>query len=197
MYEEVASLDAMLQKLESAKATYVANLEEAHDVVVHSLKTTHDDEVVEQESSHYSPGRINAQSKREDILQTERDPLDCEIFYTNHDLKEFLGTQLLYERLGPNPTGKGFTYVCNGRIMDAIPLEESVLKLLQPLPSLVFDSDDGKLHHTRVHNPGWASKDRVITFNAVWLPSLMAIILGLGTCTTTLCQKMILRTFGK
>ena len=172
MNEDTASIDALLQKLESAKATYVTNLNEAHDAVNASLKTTQNDETVEHGSSQVSPGRINAKTKREDILQTERDPLTCEKLYTDHDLKEFLGAQLLYERLRPNATGKGFTYVCSGRIMDSLQLEESILKLLQSLSSPTFDADDGKLHNTRVNGPGWAYKSRVASFNAVWFTFL-------------------------
>ncbi|MCJ1383890.1 hypothetical protein MMC17_007004 [Xylographa soralifera] len=175
MKEESALVDALLQKLESAKATYVTNLNEAHDAVVASLKTTQNDEDVVQESSQDSLGRTNAKTKREDILQTERDPLDCETFYADHDLKEFLGdldAQLLYERLEPDSTGGGFIYVCNGRIMDGPPLKENILKLLQPLPSLEFDADDGKLHNTRANDPGWVYNDHQASFNAIWFTFL-------------------------
>ncbi|MCJ1286591.1 hypothetical protein MMC26_005937 [Xylographa opegraphella] len=175
MTGDTVPLGALLQKLEASKAIYVANLNAAHDAVVASLKGNQNDDGVEEETSNDSPGRMNPKTKREDILQTERDPLDCEPFYTDHDLQEFLGdldAQLLYQRLGPKSTGKGFTYVCNGRIMEPVPLKESLLKLLEPLPSLESDVDSGTLRQTRVNNPGWAYKDLVSSFNAVWFTFL-------------------------
>ncbi|MCJ1395486.1 hypothetical protein MMC18_008372 [Xylographa bjoerkii] len=170
MDADAASVGALLQKLESAKVTYFTSLNEAHDAAVASLKTTQNDEGVEDESSEDPPGRLHVEDSRVDILQTERDPLACETYYADQDLKEFLGdldAQLQYERLGPASTGRGFVCVYNGRIMDAVPLKESILELLQPLQSLPLDADDRKLHLTRVNNRGYASKDRILSYNAV------------------------------
>ena len=168
-------MGALLQKLESAKAIYVSNLNEAHEAVVASLRGIEEDQNTVDEAGTYFPRRINANTKREDILQTERDPLDCKTFYTDDDFREFLGDlddQLQYKHLAPESTSKGLTYICNGRIMEPIPLRESISKLLQPLPSYKLHADDDRLHQTRINDPGYAYKSQVSSFNAVWFTFL-------------------------
>ena len=174
MDEDTAKVGILLQKLEAAKVAYIANLNEAHSAVIASLQTGTQNAEDGSRPVH-TASRINTQDKVNDLLQTERDPLACEAYYTDRDLKEFLDdldAQLRYERLEPASTGKGFIAVCNGRVMDAFALKESIMKLLNPLPALILDADDGRLHYTRVINSGWAFNDRIVTYNAVWFTFL-------------------------